>query len=150
MPIPNTNFYIYLHNDPETNENVYIGHGNNSRAWLIGPTFRSEEHQKWLENLLNTGYDLSEIVTIGHKGLTKQQAREHELYLIHKWKPRFNKSIRYSGLKFTPEKYDKAKILREQGLSYNKIAKELELAPMTVHRGMSGKSISLETALAER
>ena len=82
--------------------------------------------------------------------MSKEKAKEVELALIHLLKPKFNQSIRYPLLKFTPELYDKAVILREKGLSYKQISEEIGLSAMVIQRGMTGKTISLETALADR
>lgn len=146
-------YYWYKHIDPDTKECVYVGHGSGGRAWQCGSShspLRSKDHCQWADDLLDRGITPDEWVDIGDRGLSKDEAREIEHDLIHKLRPKFNRSIRYAGLKFTPELLDEALKLRGQGASYEKIAARLGLSAMTIHRGMSGKSISLEIAIAER
>jgi hypothetical protein len=146
-------YYWYKHVDPDTQEVVYVGHGSGGRAWQCGSShspLRSKEHCKWADELLERGVTPDEWVEIGDRGISKEEAKETELQLIHELKPKFNKSIRYPGLKFTAELYDIAVALRKGGCSYKTIADEIGLSVMVVHRGLTGKSISLETALADR
>ena len=146
-------YYWYKHVDPVTKEVVYVGHGSGGRAWQCGSShspLRSKDHCKWADELLERGVTPDEWVEVGEKGLSKKEAKESELILIHKLKPRFNQSIRHPLLKFTPDLYDTAVALREAGHSYGYIAKSLGLSIMVVHRGLNKKSISLETALADR
>ncbi len=146
-------YYWYKHVDPDTQEVVYVGHGSGGRAWQCGSShspLRSKEHCKWADDLLERGITPDEWVEIGDRGISKEEAKETELQLIHELKPKFNMSIRYPLLKFTPELYDKAVGLRNAGYTYQAIAKALGLSAMVVHRGLNKKSISLETALADR
>lgn len=151
-PFPSI-YYVYEHFHPETFEIVYIGYGSKGRAWTCGHkglSIRTEKHLNWIETLLEFGYTPDQFVRVLRRGLSKNDAKEYELKLIHAFKPVFNKSIRYPGLKFTPELYKKAIGMREEGMSYKAIGERLSLATMTIHRGLSGKSISLETALADQ
>jgi hypothetical protein len=135
-PLP-TVHYVYEHIHPSTNEIFYIGHGSGGRAWNCGhdgTPVRSIDHKEWINKMINTGYHPGQFVRIILNNLTKEEAKKAELLHIHAIKPIFNKSIRHSSLKFIPELYDKA----------------VKLSTMTVHRGLAGKSISLETALEER
>lgn len=146
-------YYWYKHVDPDTKEVVYVGHGSGGRAWQCGSShspLRSKEHCKWADDLLARGVTPDEWVEVGDRGISKEEAREVEQMLIHELKPKFNKSIRYAGLKFTLELYDEAVRLRSEGLSYKKIGEALGLSTMVIHRGLSGKSISLETHIADR
>jgi hypothetical protein len=145
-------YYWYKHVNPCNKEIVYVGHGSGGRAWQCGSShspLRSKEHCKWADELLSKGITPDEWVEIGDRGLSKERAKEIELLLIHELKPRFNKSIRYPLLKFTPELFEKAVFLRNTGKSYEKIGQELALSTMTIYRGLHGKSISLETARAD-
>lgn len=148
-----TKYYWYQHVDPDSQEVVYVGYGSGGRAWQCGSShspLRSKEHCKWADELLERGITPDEWVVIGDRGISKDEAKEIELQLIHELKPKFNMSIRYPGLKFTAELYDIAVDLRNKGCSYKAIADEIGLSVMAVHRGLTGKSISLETALADR
>lgn len=146
-------YYWYKHIDPDTKEVVYVGHGSGGRAWQCGSShspLRSDEHCKWADELLNRGVTPDEWVEIGDRGLTKKEAKEVEHELIHQLKPKFNRSIRYPLLKFTIDLYDQALKLRAKGLSYKQIGEKLGLSTMVVHRGLNGKSITLETHIADR
>ena len=151
-PFPSV-YYVYEHVHPITNEVFYVGYGSGGRAWTCGhygTPIRDPEHKAWIDKMIEGGYHPGQFVRIIMYNLTKEEARKAELFHIHSIKPIYNKSIRYKGLKFLPELYDEAIKLREEGLSYEAIGRKLKLSTMTVHRGLSGKSISLETALGER
>lgn len=146
-------YYVYVHRDLETFEIVYIGHGSGGRAWQCGSThspLRCKEHCEWSDKALNQGRTPDEWVQIIMSNMSKEAAKTEEKKLIWMYKPKFNKSIRFPLLKFTPDLYDKAIKMREKGLSYEAIGLNLQLSTMVVHRGLTGKTISLETALADR
>jgi hypothetical protein len=146
-------YYVYKHICPKTKEVVYVGYGSYGRAWNCGggkTPLRSQEHHEWMVGLLCEGFTPDQWIEIVKRNLSREEARADELLNIHEIKPRFNKSIRYTGLKFTPDKYFEAKKLREEGKTFNEIAEIIGLSAMTIHRGLSGKSISLEVAIAEK
>ena len=140
-------YYVYYHVDPETNETVYVGHGRGPRAWFTNEPFRSPLHAEYLGMLENTGYTADEWVVIAHKGLTKEEACKIEREEIKLLKPEYNKIQGAALLKVTPEILQEAFELREQGWSYKKIADSFDLATMTIHRAMNGKSPALEEIL---
>lgn len=143
-------YYVYQHVDPETKNVVYVGHGCSARAWLSSEPFRSCLHSEYLGMLENTGYTADEWVKIIAKNITKEEACQLERDLIKKMKPEYNKIQGASLLKVTPEILKEAFELREQGWSYKKIADNFDLATMTIHRAMSGKSPALEEILERR
>jgi len=145
-------FYTYSHFDPHTKEIVYIGYGSGGRAWNCGSNFstdRGQPHYQWFDSWFEQGFTPDQMVEILNKGLTASEALEQETALIRKFRPIFNKTIRKTSLKANPEKYYKALNLREQGLSYNKIGKEIGLSTMTTYNCLNNKPISLEIALDE-
>lgn len=145
-------YYVYQHVHPETKEVVYVGHGTGGRAWSCGHKglpIRSERHRKWLDGLLNTGKHPGEFVEIVASSLSKDDAKRVENELIYAIRPIFNLSIRNKNLKLTPNRYKEAVRLRDEGLSYENIAKRMGLSSMTIYRGLNRQTISLETQLAE-
>lgn len=143
-------FYVYKHTDPRTGELVYIGQGSGGRAWQCGSSHspvRSEEHKDWGDALGLEGFTSDQWVEIIKRGLSKEAAIIKERTLIRELRPRFNKIQGLKLLKMNKEILDKAFELRQLGLSYQSIAAEVGLAPMTVHRAMAGKSPVLEMTL---
>lgn len=140
-------YYVYWHTDPNTLEVVYVGHGCGHRAWVNDPPFRDELHSEYLNNLQEKGYTPDQWVKIAQRGLNKEQACFYERSDIKAFKPRFNKIQGAKLLKVTPEILKEAFDLREQGWSYQRIADNFDLATMTIHRAMSGKSPALEEIL---
>jgi DNA invertase Pin-like site-specific DNA recombinase len=94
--------------------------------------------------LENTGYTPDHWVEIVDRGLTKEEACALERLYIKKYKPEYNKIQGASLLKVTPEILEEANTLRNAGWSYQKIADNFDLATMTIHRAMNGKSPALE------
>lgn len=140
-------YYVYCHTDPNTKEIVYVGHGCGARAWISDPPFRSELHCEWLSIQEKMGYNPSKWVRILHENLFKTKACEIERRLIKFYKPRYNKIQGAALLKVSPEILEEAFSLRSTGLTYSEIAKTLNLATMTIHRAMKGKSPALEEIL---
>lgn len=139
--------YVYHHLDPETKEVVYVGHGCGARAWLGHTPFRDELHAEYLGMLESTGYTPDEWVRIVYKNLPKTEACNLERRDIKILKPRYNKIQGSKLLKFTPDLYQTAVVMRAEGASYATIAKELGLSTMVIHRGLNGKNPALEELL---
>ena len=141
-------YYVYFHVDPDTCKIMYIGMGQKGRAWAITNSGgdnaaygnRNKDHYEWFVYLESLGYTLNEIVEITAKGLTKQEALALERDLILEHAPKFNKVAGLNNLKITPEKYETALLMRGDGLSYSKIADELDLSTMTIYRALNGKT----------
>ena len=141
-------YYVYLHRDPITCNLLYVGHGFGDRAWSI--TNRDVIHKVYLQNLLKEGYLPCDWVELVSMQLTKASAKSDENFICRNQTPTFNKSIRSKILKFTPDVYDIAKNMRDNGQAYSAIAKAVGLSIMSIHRGLTGQTISLELALAAR
>jgi DNA-directed RNA polymerase specialized sigma24 family protein len=142
-----TLYYVYKHIDPRDSVCKYIGHGWGARAWIHGSRktcLRSQEHLDWILKLMDEGFLPEDWVYIEYKGLTKSQACQEEQRLIRHYKPSFNKCLGVALLKFTPDLYQEATELREEGLSYKSIGDILGLSTMTVHRGLNGKIKNME------
>lgn len=131
-------YYVYTHQDPNSDEVVYVGHGKGSRAWHFGKTNRGEDHHLWALLLFEQGFLPHEFTVIENRGLTKSDACIIEQQMIRELRPAFNKPMGLHCLKFTPELQEAARDLRVQGLSYAKIADELGLSTMTIYRGLTG------------
>jgi DNA invertase Pin-like site-specific DNA recombinase len=61
----------------------------------------------------------------------------NEKSLIEMFDPPFNKKQGLALLKMTEDKYNTALEMRDDGLSYERIGKELELSTMTVYRALN-------------
>ena len=126
MTFKSSSFYIYTHVDPRNNMLKYIGIGQYDRAWSVRRNQRKESHVKWLEELYEEGYTLSDVVIITEKGLTKEQALEKELNYIKTLKPEYNELGNpdhwQRGRKQTEETSVFAKVLHEMGYGYQRIA----------------------------
>jgi len=153
IPTEDRTYYVYRHKDPTSlglyNDTVYIGHGRGSRAWHLGAyrtnphssgVGRNYEHAQWASALIDAGYLPPEIVHIEEHGLTKAEALALENELIWEEKPRFNKLQGKAQCALNEEEVAVAFELREMGLSYKKIAEELGVTAMTIHKLINGKT----------
>jgi len=73
-------FCVYNHVHPETKEVKYIGSGTPARAY--DPTARRDEHEKWLVDLVRSGYSLWDIVMVVGRDMSKQAALGLEIKLL--------------------------------------------------------------------
>jgi len=110
--------------------------------------FRSENHAEYMNSLVSQGYLPADWVRIIERGLTKGAACVIEQDLIDTFDPAFNKLQGEKLLKFTPEMLIAATELRNQGMSYQKIADTLEVSVMVAHRAMNGQNKTLEKLIA--
>jgi DNA-binding NarL/FixJ family response regulator len=149
--ILSNSYYVYLHQDPISKRVLYVGHGKGVRAWSCGSTSRSEEHVKHLSDMMEQGFIPSDWVVILHRGLSKKQAAYVERGTIKEYgNPQFNKNFGEKVLVWTKETFATAKGLREDGLSYEKIAKKLGISAMTVHRAINNNTPALEIYLEKQ
>ena len=81
-------FCVYEHVDPRTKKPRYVGMGAPARAYGFADSSRSQEHQDWIEELVQEGHSLWDIVKIKHKDLPKTAALEAERSLIEKYTER--------------------------------------------------------------
>ena len=76
-------YYVYMHVDPRNDRIRYIGMGSEGRAWQVKKTSqRSEEHYAWIQEIMQAGHTLDEVVYICAKNLTKAEALAEEAKLI--------------------------------------------------------------------
>ncbi len=137
--------YVYRHVCPVTYETIYIGHGCGARAWMYDVPFRAADHAEYLNEMVGLGFLPSDWVEILARGLGKNAAYLLEQNYIEQQKPRFNKTAGPALLKVTHEMLKLAQTLREQhNMSYENIAKALNVSTMTIHRAINGKTKSLE------
>lgn len=80
--------YIYAHILPESGQIIYIGSGQQERAWSLYK--RSDPHQSVLNNIQRMGFSPSDYVVILKGGLEAKEALVEELRLIKETKPMFN------------------------------------------------------------
>jgi len=145
-------YYVYTHTDPRSKELIYIGHGARGRAWIHGSkltALRSQEHLDHLEDMIQSGYLPYSWVSILHKDLTKGDACKEEQRLIREKKPRYNLPQGKHLLKLTPEQFELCKVMREEGLFYHDIAKEVGVSTMTIYRALNGQTKNIGEDYAE-
>lgn len=144
--------YVYKHINPKTNELLYIGHGRGERAWRYSNNgdwsrygHRSPEHAAYLFQLQLEGYIATDWTVVLHKCLSKTQACEIEQQLIRDLKPELNKPVGKGLLKLTGDSLKEAIKLRNSGVSYELIAKTLDISTMTVWRTLNKKNKNVST-----
>lgn len=135
-------YYVYYHYDDVSDEIVYVGHGYKSRAWIHsnGTSNRSPDHSDWMELQDQRGRLPCDYVEVYARGMTKSQACDLEQRFIRQFSPKFNKPQGISLLKMAPDDLITARALRQDGLSYSDIAKELNVSTMTVYRALTGRT----------
>lgn len=155
-------YYVYTHFHPETKEVVYVGKGAGGRAWATGYSTakasrglrgnRTEEHQRWITELLEAGHTPGDYVQIVAQGLDNGSALDIEKETTEKYvslcAKLFNLAC-YGTLKNTvlsPKQLAEASELRKQGVSYSKIAKTVTATTMTVWRALNNKTKAYKAA----
>lgn len=83
-------FYVYLHVHPITNIPFYVGKGRDTRAWDVSN--RSRHHQSHLQNILNQGFLMNDVVQIVMSELTEDEAFDAEKQLITEYGKKSDKS----------------------------------------------------------
>ena len=100
-------FCVYEHVHPRTKNVRYVGMGLASRAYN---THRSSAHERWLYQLLQSGYSIWDIVQIKHKDLPRDIAIEIEESLIKFHKDRGCRLFNLAH--FAPQKIDRSRMGR--------------------------------------
>lgn len=139
--------YVYYHKHPESGKILYVGHGRNERAWRCTTSgdskhygHRSAEYSELLLDLQLRGYIPTDWVRVYKRGLTKAEACALEQKITHEFKPEFNKPLGLTNLKIKGELLRKARELRESGMFYSDISKQLNISTMAVWRALNGKN----------
>lgn len=142
--------YVYAHIDPETSQLLYVGQGQRHRAWeyyshprpdgtyWVG---RTPEHRDHLLSLVSKGYLPCDWVHIVERQLSKKDAKQIEHDLIELTSPMFNKKPGLAQLALTKDQVARAIQMRKDGKYFREIAEEFNVATMTIHRMLAGKSI---------
>jgi hypothetical protein len=131
-------YYVYHHKNPQTNEIIYIGSGTAERAWAYNWAYsRQRDHVDHLHELAAQGYLPCDWVVVVRRGMTRDEARSLEKEEIIQHKPKFNRHKGYGSFR-DPEQAKKAKTLREEGMSFAKIADQLGVTAMTAWRACNG------------
>jgi len=135
-------YYVYFHKDLDTNEIVYVGKGSRGRAWHCAKSnSRSIEHANYLDVLIKTGHTPDEWVEIVESGMSSREAYKLESEII--WSlsifPKYNHK-RDNCCILTSEQQSDIKFMREQGISYTKIANSIDVSTMTVFRFVNGRN----------
>lgn len=137
-------YYVYKHVDPNTSELLYIGMGSGGRAWQVGKShgpLRGEEHNEWSESLMAVGITPDKFVEIIQSGLEREEAYNLELSLIKEFRPKFNKNFSRST-KLSSDQVHEARVLKETGISYEAIGRELSVSTMTAYRAVKGITLA--------
>ena len=130
-------------------EIVYVGHGTNERAWRCTTLneqktanygHRSSDHTAWCQDLIRRGWLPSDWVQIVERNLDKSAACIEEQRLVRLYRPKFNQPLGEKLLKIKGEILSEAKRLREQGLSYLDIGREIGFSTMAIWRALNGKN----------
>jgi hypothetical protein len=131
-------YYVYHHINPRTNEVIYIGSGMAERAWAYYWAYsRQKEHTDYLKELSEDGYLPCDWVVIIRRGMTREEARSLEKEEIIQHKPRLNKHKGYGSFR-DPEQAKEMLALRNTGLSFKKIAAAMGVTTMTAWRACNG------------
>lgn len=136
-------YYVYTHTDPRNDEVIYIGHGCRGRAWIHGSKrncLRSQDHLDHLESMIQDGFVPSDWVDIVCQGMTKKDAAKAEQVMIRDLNPTYNKPQGLHLIKLDKESLSLCKVLRERGMYYHDIAKEVGVSTMTVYRALNGQT----------
>lgn len=150
-------YYVYSHFDPRTNEILYVGMGKGSRAYATKTVktkqanygHRSPEHSTHLDILLDEGYIPHEWIKFHYRDCIKEDALELEKLEQKELKPKYNRKFGAKILKFDLKDIKKIWGLRNQGLSYKNIAKEMGCSIMVAHRILNNKSPNYKEMLDE-
>lgn len=123
LPTDYQTYYVYAHQDPITQEYVYIGKGRSCRAFrAMQLGHRSEAHAEWLDDQYHNGNIPVKFLWLH---LSEEEAKDKEQEAIKKYKPKFNKHYNpdYDFRKFDPDIREFAKDLRKEfKYSYTQIA----------------------------
>ena len=149
MTLP-TQFYVYLHVDPSTNEVVYVGKGTNGRAWDV-TRCRTEnsEHQDWMLELCSIGHTPDEWVVILEKGLSEVAAFKLEKEYFHTHgRPRFNRTggEKNHQSKLTDQQARDAYLLCHMGMRQKDVAEEFGVSRTAISMITTGKQWKSTTA----
>jgi hypothetical protein len=101
---------------------------------------RCPEHFYHLESLVRDGFHAGDWVTIMGSGYTKSDACELEREYIKSLNPTYNKPQGKSLIKLTPGQYNLCVDMRNDGMYYHQIAKEVGVSAMTVYRALNGQT----------
>lgn len=134
----NKTCYVYQHRCPLTKEVVYVGRGQGHRAWATYNQ-RSHKHRLWLEDYLNSGLTMGDLVEILHKAIDNDTSKALEKEIIKELKPKFNYAHNKDdrNLSLTKEEREKIKQLRSSGISYSRIANLTHTSTMTAWRAIN-------------
>lgn len=106
---PRVNDYlVYLHRNPTTGTVFYVGEGRSGRPWEASS--RSADHQRTLDGLFASGFNMSHVVEVFRSRLTKDEAVDIEAELIELFDLRTLQNIA-NGRK--PKKAAKKKVRAE-------------------------------------
>lgn len=142
--------YVYKHVDPRTGEVRYVGQGTKGRAWTCGSGNmasgtrgnRTHDHQKWIFELINSGFTPADFVVVVAQGLTPKRAREIESEEITKYdKTRlFNREYGLQSLKMTPDKLEIGRTARANGATWAEAAAAAGVHKQTMWRALTNRT----------
>lgn len=135
-------YYVYLHRHPCTNEIVYIGMGQNDRAWAITSKARGQDHREFLNELTNLGFIASDWTEIVKRQMTRQAAYDYERELISQHLPVFNKDKHQHRM--TEWNVVEAALLRQSGETYKQIGDALGFHPWTIRHRLKKEGLNAQ------
>lgn len=110
---------------------------------------RSKEHAEYLDSLYKMGFLPHEWIIFHYRDIDKDEAKVKEKELIKKLKPIYNRKAGIKHLKFDINDVRKILKLRQKGLYYHQIGKQMNCGAMVVHRIINNKSPRYEEMLIE-
>mgnify|MGYP000403917419 CR=1 FL=1 len=133
-------YYVYSYRDSDNDEVVYIGHGCKGRAWNCGyMKGDTEERNDWKSIQIAKGLLPCDWVVIERRGLSKQEAMDMEKRLIADLRPALNRlnNPNHDFSSVSKEEVEYWEHLRNEGLSYAKIAAQSDYTTMTIWRTLN-------------
>ena len=134
--------YLYFHISLETGDVVYVGTGSGGRAWASSKTHRrNAAHRNWLASMDEQGLTPDQYVSIEYKNFNRALVLKKEQECIAELSPVFNYTGKWDWcLSLSDDQITLSKLLREEGMGYKAIAKEVGSSAMTVFRLLNNKT----------
>jgi len=150
-------YYTYLHIDPETDEVLYVGMGQGTRAYYFGTNpsdktrygHRDAEHSAHLTRLYESGLLPHEWVEFVENHVDKETAKATEKEFIEKCSPKYNKKAGIKSLLFSEQEVIAIQQMRNDGMIYRHIAEEMGCSTMVIYRILNNQSPRYKEMLIE-
>jgi len=137
-------YYVYIHRDPISQQDLYVGLGKAERAYSFNSRSyqkygsRHSDHSDYLWGLIDQGYLPHEWIIFDSKNLSMKDALIRERELIQEYKPKFNrKGIHRKSV--TTQQVKEIKTLRAKGMKYRDLASKFDCSTTTINRVLTGQ-----------